>query len=114
MKDPKFMAKILAEQIEPNFKQIHGDRYELQIVNDIDSILGHASYSFFFMRQPKNGSKIISPVLHILDSNLEELEATLKEFEKYYQFTRVYRGFVGELWPSNGRPIQKKKAPDEL
>ncbi|GAY74306.1 hypothetical protein [Lentilactobacillus kosonis] len=110
MTDSKYEAKLIANKIGPLFKNLRGDRYQIQIVNDNQA----KEYTFFFMRQPKNGSMLISPIYQIKEYNLENLEAVLDELNHYYQFTKLYRGFVGELWPSNGNPIQKNKTSEEL
>jgi len=110
MSDPKYEARLIAGKIKPLFTQMNGDRYQLQIVKDDQA----HQFAFFFMRQPRRGSMLIKPIYQIEDYNLEYLEAVLTELKQYYQFTNVYRGFIGDLWPSNGEPIQKKKAKDEM
>ncbi|GAY73841.1 hypothetical protein [Lentilactobacillus kosonis] len=107
---PAHEARIIADKIKPLFKNIRGDHYKLQIIDSKQN----KQYTIFFSRQPKNGSMIVNPVYTIDEYKLEHLENVLNELENYYKFTQEYRGFVGQLWPSNGNPVQFRKESREL
>jgi len=107
---PAHEAKLIADKIKPLFKGIHGDRYQIQIINNEQV----KQYVFFFMRQPKNGSMIVNPVYTMDDYDLGHLELVLHDLDHYYEFTREYRGFMGLLWPSTGKKIQSHKGKNEL
>lgn len=105
MESKEQAAKTIVERIGMLFKPKANSRYTISAVNDVYD----KTYNFFFVSQKAYKREKSTPIHTVEDYDLETFEHIIKAIKEKYGFTIEFYGFTDELWPSTGKPIQRKK-----